>query len=414
MEILLISYYYSDQDSTGSLRARAMAKYLPLYGVNVTILTSSIQKSAIKFDKNVIFVKDINHLSTNIIELLMRASRKLLRMLGVYRGIHSYWLSQANKNSDAIINFAKPKIILASYPCIEALEIGYRLAKNYNLPLVIDFRDGLLFEPLETTLLSIPCVRYHYMKIEKQVACAANLVISICDPISNYFAKTYRCNNLLTLPNGFDDDLKHQTVSSDYESINWDEGSINIVHTGRVGLSGETSLGDDRGIAALCTALTILQQNSAESLYRVRFHFVGQLSSHERAILLPFTQTGLVFLWGQLKRPLAIEFQRRATYLLLITTPDRVSVASGKIFEYLVSNKKILALTRGTEAEKIIKETGSGIVISPDNPIKIAENLRFIFDGGQLNCVRNEPVISSYSRNGQMKILAKRLNELLC
>ena len=128
---------------------------------------------------------------------------------------------------------------------------------------------------------------------------------------------------------------------------------------------------------------------------------------------IPFTQSGVVFLWGQLKRSTALQFQKRATYLLLITAPDRVSVASGKIFEYIASNKKILALTRGTEAERIIKETGSGVVISPDDPIKIADCLRFILDGGQLECARNELAISSYSRSSQIKVLAKHLKQTI-
>lgn len=130
-----------------------MAKYLPLSGFNVMVLTGKNQAQGITIDENIISTKDINHESKTILDYLWRAIQKILRTIGFYRGVHSFWLAKTLANSQAIINLAKPEIILASYPCIEAVEIGLKLSEQYNLPLVVDFRDGLLFEPLEAKLL---------------------------------------------------------------------------------------------------------------------------------------------------------------------------------------------------------------------------------------------------------------------
>jgi glycosyltransferase involved in cell wall biosynthesis len=276
------------------------------------------------------------------------------------------------------------------------------------LPLVVDFRDGLLFEPLEVRLLKKVCFQKHYMDVEKQLVGSADLIITISQPITNYFLQKYGCSGLLTLPNGFDDvgpiePIKHE----------WDKDIIHIVHTGRIDSSRESLPTSKLAIASLGEALEILYRWSPNLLSKMRIHFVGNLVANERAVLSSFVELGLVILWGHQPRSVALGFQRKAEYLLLVTATDQASLATGKIFEYLAADKVILALTRGTEAERIIRETGAGVVIPPDDPIKIAEWLLFIVDGNQLNCSRNQQVIDSYYRSIQMKILAAHLKGLV-
>ena len=58
MKILLISYHYSLGDSTGSLRPRSIAKYLPQNGIEVAVLTYRAQREEVSFDGNIIGVKN--------------------------------------------------------------------------------------------------------------------------------------------------------------------------------------------------------------------------------------------------------------------------------------------------------------------------------------------------------------------
>jgi hypothetical protein len=122
---------------------------------------------------------------------------------------------------------------------------------------------------------------------------------------------------------------------------------------------------------------------------------------------------GIVNLWGQLPRSIALSFQKKADYLLLITAADQASVATGKIFEYLASEKFILALTSGTEAEKIILSSGAGVAIHPNNTDEIAEYLLMIISGKPHGGTRNQQVINSYSRAAQMKILSLHLTQIV-
>ena len=405
MKILLISYYHLDEESSGSLRGRAIAKYLPLNGIDVTVLTANHQKKDLMISGNVISIKDINHYSKTFLGYAWRASQKLLRLMGFYRGIHAYWLSKAISNSKKIIELSKPQIVVASYPCIEALEIGIRLSKEYGIPLVLDFRDGLMFESLETQLLRKTSFQNHYAGVEKIAIETATSVVSISEPISNYFSYKYKCSNSFTLPNGYDDEEVHEL--RDYP---WDENLTHIVHTGRISSSRATG---EIGLLALINALTILRKSSPESIHKLKIHFVGNLNPKERAALSIFDDLGIVNLWGQLPRSIALGFQRKADCLLLITAPDQTSVATGKIFEYLASKKFILALTSGTEAEKIILSTGAGVAIHPNNPDKIAEYLLMIISRKPHDCIRNQQVINSYSRAAQMKTLSLHLTQIV-
>lgn len=219
MKILLISYYYLEENSTGSLRARAISKYLPQNGIQVTVLTANNQSDQITYIPNIISVKDINNQSKGIFDYLWRASQKILRIMGLYRGMHLYWRLRVEENAGEIIRISSPQIILATYPCIEALEIGYFLSKKYDIPFVADFRDGLMFEPLETRSLKIASFAKWYKKVEVLVAKSAKLVITICDPISRYFIEHYGCNNVLTLPNGFDPEIVEKTCASFLDPI---------------------------------------------------------------------------------------------------------------------------------------------------------------------------------------------------
>lgn len=406
LKILLVSYFYSMSDSTGSLRGRAMAKYLPQNGIDVAVLTYRPQSESISFSDDIVGVKDITRKTVLLpFFFALRIWQKSLRWFGIYLGLCGYWRDTALEHSDEIIQRVKPDAILVSYPVVEALEIGVLLSKKYGLPLISDFRDGLLFDPLETAALKHAVARRHYSAVEAQVVEASALILTVSKPISTYFIERYSHPNVVTLHNGFDPD----DITPD-KSIDLASDVINIVHTGRLGSSRLGSSEKGSGVDALSVAVHALLARSSGIGHKFRLHFVGQLSRSEKRSLAPLAQLGVVKLWGQVPRAKALALQRCADVLLLITAPDKASIATGKLFEYLVANKPILALTRGTEAARIVSETGAGLVVQPDKPEEIAEALeRIIEQGGGLQCERDADSIMNFARDQQMKRLASMM-----
>lgn len=406
MKILFISYYYSLSDSTGSLRARAMAKYFPQNGIDVAVLTYCAQDADVSFVDNVIGVRDISRDTVALpVFYAMRIWQKGLRWFGVYRGLCGYWRDAALRHADEIIKRVKPDAILASYPSVEALEIGVALSEKYGLPLISDFRDGLLFEPLESAAHRDKAVRHHYQELESRLVALSKLILTVSAPISAYFQKRYGHPNVITLHNGFDPD----DITPD-RNIALPAGVINIVHTGRLGMSRQETSGKGRGVDALTTSLHMLLERSPEMAGKFQLHFVGKLSQSEQNCLAPLVEQGVVKLWGHMPRAKALGFQYAADVLLLITAPDKASIATGKLFEYLAANKPILALARGTEAARIVSETGAGVVVPPDEPEEIAEAIEAIIrhDGALLGG-RNENSIAKFSRDRQMAVLSSML-----
>ena len=385
-------------DSTGSLRGRAMAKYLPANGIDVSVLTYRPQNESLSFSGDIVRVRDITRKTVSLpVFFALRIWQKSLRWIGIYKGLCGYWRDTALEHSDEIIQRVKPDAILVSYPVIEALEIGAALSKKYGLPLISDFRDGLLFEPLEAAALRHAVTRRHYSAVEEQVAKASVLILTVSAPISTYFSQRYAHPNVVTLHNGFD----QNEVEPD-NFIDLPSEVVNFVHTGRLGSSEK-----GRGVGTLVAALQLLQARSPGIGQKFRLHFVGELSSSEERFLAPFAKQGIVKLWGQVARAKALALQRSADVLLLITAPDKASIATGKLFEYLVANKPILALTRGTEAARIVSETGAGVVVQPDHPEEIAQALENIIEqGGRIKCERDDESIMNFARDKQMARLA--------
>lgn len=406
MRILLISYYYSLNDSTGSLRARAMAKYLPQNGIEVAVLTYRAQNEAVSFIDNVIGVKDVTRDTVALpFFYALRIWQRGLRWLGIYRSFCGYWRNVALRHADEIIERVRPDAILASYPEVDALEIGVELSEKYGLPLISDFRDGLLYEPLETAALQHKSVHHHYEIFEARLVAVSNSILTVSEPISAYFRHRYAHPNVITLHNGFDPD----DIEPD-RNIILPAGIINLVHTGRLGISRQEPLGKGRGLDALRLAVELLLSHSPEMVRKFQVHFVGQLSHGEQNCLAPLVEQGVVKLWGHQPRAKALGFQHAADVLLLITAPDKASIATSKLFEYLAANKPILALTRGTEAARIVRETGAGVVVSPDEPEEIAEAIKAIIRHGVgLFGERHEESIADYSRDRQIARLALML-----
>jgi len=386
-----------------------MAKYLPRLGVDVTVLTYRKQKELISFHEDVIGIKNVTKETVpTSFYFPWRVWQKGLRAIGIYRDPYGFWSKYSLKFSEEIFNRAKPDAILASYPTITALEIGLALAEKFNLPLISDFRDGLLFEPLEEEALKYGSTRLYYEEMEAKVVAASKLILTVSGPISRYFQERYAHANVVTLPNGFDS----EDIQPDM-AIELPMGVINIVHTGRIAISRKDDSENDWGARGLAAALSLMLKDDSSLVRKIKIHFVGQLSDPEKKCLAPFVEHGIVKLWGHQPRAKALGFQHRADVLLLITAPDKASIATGKLFEYLAAKKPILALTRGTEAARIVNETGVGIVVSPDNVKEIAATIR--------NCIvlsemkfpqRNEALIAKYSRLEQMKKLANKLAEI--
>lgn len=415
MNILIIAYYYPPVNSGGTMRPVQMGKYLARFGHNVSILTHTYGSDIIENGNPcIIRIRDIsyNRKREGFLKrfkwLTLRVYTEVLNKAGKYHSIYSWWKKRVINRSQMIINQSQPHVIIATYPPVETLEIGIHLSQIYHIPLVADFRDGLMFEPIEKKRMNrYKCIMEAYRQIEKNALAQASAVTTIAQPITQYYCEIYHPPRCEVISNAFDpDDLKELP-----SNIPFDSSHFNIVFTGRFSLSDRSN----RVEYFFHAVRRIIQENQALA-HRIRIHLVGEYRKEELKELQDLIQNSVIQLHGFVSRPRALAFQAAAQLLLIITLPDRTSSVSAKIFEYLYAGRPILALTYKTVLEEIINETQTGWVVHPQQVDAIASLLYQIITDETFYKSSYNPdhqKIRQYSSPVQIEKLERLLRKIL-
>ena len=159
---------------------------------------------------------------------------------------------------------------------------------------------------------------------------------------------------------------------------------FSLVHTGRMAIARSTP-------APLLDAVRLLRSTTPELASRLEIVFAGPLSADEAELLADEDVAEMVRTVGALERPRALELQRAADALLVITEGStRRSVATGKLFEYLAARRPILVLGDETEAARIVADAGAGFAAAAGDPEEIAAALRRLLEADSFSADRKE------------------------
>lgn len=407
MNILLIAYYFPPLISGGSQRPARMAKHLARLGNRVTVLAPAYEKSPLPAPGLIRIFDPGFNLNRRGLRRLQWLRRRLAveaaNRLGMNASIYAPWLGNALHRSDEILRRAGPDIILATYPPVETLQIGLALAQKAQRPLVADFRDGLLFEPVEAKRLQrFACLRRQYREIEAAIAAQATAIVTISPAISAYFERLYSLKNVFTIPNGYDEEITPvRSAKTDLAA-----GPLHVVHAGKIALSDST-----RSLQPLVAAVELLWQADQALPQKLQLHFVGQLSAGEMRSLAGLRRAGIVRIHGAHEHAFSLAIQQQADLCLLITSAARPGIAPGKLFEYLALRKPILALDDGTYAGEIIQATESGRIVPAGDVRAIAAVLGKMIADNEFRAAPTgrEAAIRLYSADQQMR----QLNDVL-
>jgi len=412
--VLYVAYYYPPMKSGGTLRTEKFVKYLRKAGYRVCVLTASYGQNLFDEANAIIRVKDISHNKNRrgmrkFQWFALRIWTELQKKLGRHHSIYQWWRENAWRQRNKIIDMARPDLIIATYPPVETLEIAFRLREAFHVPMITDFRDGLLFEPIEQSLMQkYRAVRNHYNRLEKQAVEKSALITTVSKPITDYFLKNYPSCHVQTIYTGFDPEDWPNPVSS---SNSGHSDTFRIVYTGRVSLSDSSS-----SLKSFVFAMEPLLRKYPETANKIRFRIAGEMSRKERRLMQPLMRIGVVTLCGLLERKEALALQREADLLLLITSTTRTSVVTTKIFEYLRSARPILALTKeNTAVGELILKSNSGWVVHPEDSVSIKNLLqKFSSDAAFRSSLKpDRKAICRLSTKHQIEYLTQFINKIL-
>jgi len=381
---LLVVTYYHPPDPTGGHRWAAMGHWLRSLGHEVTTITTSAWGT----------LDDDLATDTHRTDDLMASGllRRLLRRPPLVSGPGSQalvakaplaviprvvvpdvglvtWLPTALTAARRLVRERRIDCVVTSGPMHSTHTIGLMLGRE-RPSWIADFRDGWRFEPLRPPW---PTRAQDHLDaaLERRVARGAEAVIAVSHPIAEDLSA--RMDIAAThIPNGWDP--RWDTRISQASEVELEPGTVSVVHTGALG-------GDVwRDPEPLFTAMRWILAHNPDAAHRLRLVLAGPLDAHLRELLDDADGAGVRHV-GQLSREGSLALQRSADALLLLTSPHHVSHATGKLFEYLAAGKPIIALARGNEAARIVKETGTGVAVAPDDVEAIAQALLAAVDG---------------------------------
>ena len=227
--------------------------------------------------------------------------------------------------------------ILSSSPPESAHLTAWKLSRMFNIPHIVDMRDGWIDEPLKPLLRTSLFRRWREGRLERRILHDAAYVYVTSgkwkELICNRFPKIEE--KVIVLTNGYP--LLEVPISSQSGKVTSD---INLIHAGRF-------LGS-RGSQNPQILLKKLSKFIETVGGKGKIEFVGDLSLEDYSLIEPFSFKIKNLGWGFVtKKPISREilfrnFSSSSGFLLLCASNAAIP---GKLFEYILFKKPIFVVT---------------------------------------------------------------------
>lgn len=396
-KVLVISYYSPPVSNMATQRLSRFLKYMPRYGWYPIILTVKPNQTY-----NEDFVQDPCGLPSNIrvyytksLEMknmlkrfifssfLRRGKTKTLSpsfswydksFKKIWRQFSRWfllpdeaigWLPFAIFRGVEIVKRNQIKIIYSSSPPYTAHLIGHFFKMLAKKPWIAEFRDAWVDSPF---LDSYPSEFHRWInkKMERDIVISADRIITLTQSLRGSLIKRYpniSPRKIKVIYNGFD--------SKDFEGIHKEHNSDEFIITYAGKLYG------GRTITPFLQALSNLIRENPIYKSKIQFDFIGSSYNEDLSeTVKTMNLSGVVKLRGYLPYQKVIEFLLSSNLLLLIKAPNDVLHIPGKLFEYMGSNRPILALVPPCcEAARIINSLKIGVVVHPKDTYEIQQVL---------------------------------------
>lgn len=422
-KVLIVTYYWPPAGGPGVQRWLKFVKYLPGFNIHpivyvpenpnyplideslisetpegITILKQPIKepyKLARLFSK-----KSSKTISKGIIAN-EREQSVIEKILLYIRG--NYFIPDARKQ------WVKPSIIfLLDYIRKENINtvittgpphslhlIGIKLKEKLGVKWLADFRDPWTTIGYHKQLRLTKSSQKKHKALEKKVLNEADQII-----VTSNVTKT-EFEQITDVP------IEVITNGYDYESVDKIalDSKFSIAHIG--------SLLSKRNPEILWKALSELVQEHTEFAKDFQLNFIGAVSEDVLKSIKKYALIDYVDNIGYVPHKESVMFQRKSQILLLIEidSEETTCIIPGKLFEYLVSHRPILAIgPKGSDVEKIIKETNTGHYFNYSNYMSLKTTILTQYKAFQNKTLQSHPIgLQKYHRKALTESLSKLL-----
>ncbi len=374
MKTLIITYYWPPAGGSGVQRWLKFVKYLRDFGVEPVVYTvknagyavfdESLRKEipadieVLKqriFEPNTLFGKTSKKVSSGFLDANPSFFGKIMRYIRANYFIpdaRKFWIKPSVK---FLTNYLKENTIdaiITTGPPHSLHLIGLALKKQTGIKWLADFRDPWTeidyFHQLPLTKSSIK----KHQHLEEQVLRNADTVVVISNTMAQQFKRPN--NSVHVITNGFDPPEENLEVPLD--------AKFSLVHVGM--------MNSDRNHEILWEVLSELVVEHEGFLNDLEIKFVGKVANTVITSVKKYKLQGHANFIGYVEHHRVLEHQRAAQVLLLSANnvPSAKGITTGKVFEYLQSQRPVLAIapTDGDLAE-ILRTTNSGVTVDFDD-----------------------------------------------
>lgn len=422
-KVLIITYYWPPAGGPGVQRWLKFVKYLPEYNIEpivfvpedakYPIIDESLQKDVlpnlhlVKFPisepyklARVISQRKTKTISKGIISDGKNQSL-IEKLLLFIRGnffipdARVGWVKPASKFLNTFILEHNIKTVITSGPPHSLHLIGLKLKQQLDIKWLADFRDPWTTIGYHKHLKLTHFAKQKHKHLEKKALNMADHII-VTSPSTKLEFSRISTKPITVITNGYDDE---QT-----DNIALDSG-FTISHIG--------SFLSKRNPENLWKALSELILEHEDFAKDFQLNLVGYTSKNVLENIKKYGLSNYVNNIGYINHNESVRIQKKSQILLLveINSVETVSIIPGKLFEYIVANRPILAIgPKASDIEQIIKETNTGAYLEYEQFNIIKKTILHFYQLFKLKKLVIQPMaIHKYHR----KYLTKSLSKLI-
>jgi glycosyltransferase involved in cell wall biosynthesis len=273
--------------------------------------------------------------------------------------------------------------------------IGLKLKEKLDVKWVADFRDPWTTIGYHKELKLSASAEKKHKALEKQVLTTADTILVTSPTTKKEFdALTNRPIHVIT--NGYDvEKIAKQPLDEKFT----------LAHIG--------SFLSERNPKILWEALAELISENGDFKSKFELKLIGAVSMEVLHSISAMELDGYVNNMGYVPHETAITEQRRSQVLLLveIDSEDTKCIIPGKLFEYMVSERPILAIgPNDADFASIMKSTNTGIFVTYNEKAKLKQAILSYFEQYQNGTLQSHAIgLQQYSRKNLTGELAKVL-----
>ena len=421
-KVLIITYYWPPAGGPGVQRWLKFVKYLPDFDVEPIVfvpenpnypmldeslgqdVTNSLQLLKLPINEPYKLARLFSKSSKTLSKGLIPDKRKqtmIEKLMLFIRG--NFFIP------DARVGWVKPAItfltnflkenpidaVITTGPPHSLHLIGLQLKQQLNVKWLADFRDPWTGIDYHKELKLTKFSKEKHKALEKQVLTIADQIVVTSELTKTEFSKI-TSKPIEVITNGYD------VITNTNTAL---DSKFTMSHIG--------SLLSERNPENLWKVLEDLLKEDSQFAISFQLNLVGAVSETVMDSLRNYNLINYVNRVGYVTHKESITYQKKAQVLLLIESniESKQGIIPGKLFEYMVSNRPILAIgPESWEVNSILNETNTGTAFSYKDETMIRSKIIEYFEAFKSGTLQSYAIgLKKYSR----KALTERLVKLL-